>query len=193
MAFRRGFRAEANRISLSIRTQMGLRPIDPIDPAMVCAHFDIVLLRLSELDCNVSSFLGVDHSSFSAVTVPCGWRTAIVHNDSHHEHRQRSNVCHELAHCFLGHPCAPPLTESGERARDGGIEAEANFLAGALLIPNEAAIHIVRRGMGSTAQNVYGVSQPMLDYRLRVSGAYTIQSRSIQAVSKSRRPFTPAR
>jgi hypothetical protein len=47
--------------------------------------------------------------------------------------------------------------------------------------------------MGSTAQNVYGVSQPMLDYRLRVSGAYTIQSRSIQAVSKSRRPFTPAR
>lgn len=193
MAFRRGFRAEANRISLSIRTQMDLGPIDPIDPTKVCAHFDIALLRLSDLDCDASPFLGTDHSSFSAVTVPCGWRTAIVHNDSHHEHRQRSNICHELAHCFLGHPCTPPLTASGERARDGGIEAEANFLAGALLISNEAAIHIVRRGMGSTAQSVYGVSQPMLEYRLRVSGAYTIQSRSIQAASKSRRPFAPAR
>ena len=187
MALRHGFKAEANRISLGIREQLGLRPVDPIDPGKVCAHFDIVLLKLSELSCDASSFLGVNRSSFSAVTVPCGLKTAILHNDSHHEHRQRSNVCHELAHCFLGHPCTPPLTESGERAHDGGIEAEANFLAGALLIPNEAAIHIVRQGIIPTAQSVYGVSQPMLEYRLRVSGAYKIQSRLIQAVTINRR------
>jgi Zn-dependent peptidase ImmA (M78 family) len=111
------------------------------------------------------------------VTVPCGWQTAIVHNESHHRYRQRSNICHELAHCFLGHECTPPLTESGERIRDGGIEAEANFLAGALLIPNEAAVHILRQGLIPTAQVTYGVSQPMLDYRLRVSGAHTIHAR----------------
>jgi IrrE N-terminal-like domain len=186
LAFRRGFKAEANRISLRVREQMGLRPIDPIDPAKVCAHFDIVLLKLSELDCDSSSFLGANHSCFSAVTVPCGLRTAIVHNDSHHAYRQRSNICHELAHCFLGHQCTPPLTESGERARDGGVEAEANFLAGALLIPNEASIHIVRQGLVSAAQGVYGVSQPMLDYRLRVSGARTIHSRIVQAVGRGR-------
>jgi IrrE N-terminal-like domain len=187
LAFRRGFKAEANRISLRVREQMGLRPIDPIDPAKVCAHFDIVLLKLSELDCDSSSFLGASRSSFSAVTVPCGWQTAIVHNDSHHDYRQRSNICHELAHCFLGHQCTPPLTESGERARDGGIEAEANFLAGALLIPNEAALHIIRQRLVSVAQGIYGVSQPMLDYRLRVSGAHTIHSRSVQAVERGRR------
>jgi IrrE N-terminal-like domain len=153
----------------------------------VCAHFDIVLLKLSELDCDFSSFFGVSRSSFSAVTVPCGWRTAIVHNDSHHAYRQRSNICHELAHCFLGHQCTPPLTESGERTRDGGIEAEANFLAGALLIPNEAAIQIVRQGLVSAAQKIYGVSQPMLDYRLRVTGAHTIHSRLVQSVGKGRR------
>lgn len=187
MAFRRGFKAEANRISLRVREQMGLRATDPIDPENVCAHFDIDLLKLSELDCDSSSFLGAERSSFSAVIVPCGSRTAIVHNDSHHPYRRRSNICHELAHCFLGHQCTPPLTEDGERVHDGGIEAEANFLGGALLIPNEAAIHIVRQGLVPTAQSIYGVSQPMLHYRLRVSGAHTIHSRSVQRVRVNRR------
>ncbi len=158
---------------------MGLRPIDPIDPAALCAHFDIRLIKLSEVDA-ACGFLGADNSLFSAVTVPCGHQTAIVDNDSHHAYRQRSNVCHELAHCFLGHECTPPLTESGERAHDGGIEAEANYLAGALLIPNEAAVHIVRQGLVVRAQGIYGVSAPMLTFRLRVSGAHRIHERRMQ-------------
>jgi IrrE N-terminal-like domain len=186
LSFRRGFKAEANRISLRVREKMGLRPVDPIDPVEVCRHFDIVLLKLSKLDRDSSSFLGINQSLFSAVTVPRGWSTAIVHNDSHHPYRQRSNISHELAHCFLGHKCTPPLMDNGERARDAGIEAEANFLAGTLLIPNEAAVHIVRQGLVSAAQGIYGVSQQMLEYRLRVSGAHTIQSRSLQAVGRGR-------
>lgn len=182
MALRRGFKAEANRIALRIRHQMGLSPIDPIDPVAVCAHFDIHLIPLRELDAT-NSFL--QHtSSFSAVTVPCGHKTAIVHNDAHHPHRQRSNICHELSHCFLGHECAPPLTEDGSRTHDGGIEAEANFLSGALLIPNEAAIHIVGQGLVSQAQHLYGVSAPMLNYRLRVSGAQRIHERRLQQIRR---------
>jgi Zn-dependent peptidase ImmA (M78 family) len=94
-----------------------------------------------------------------------------VHNCSHHLWRQRSNICHELAHCFLGHECTPPLTSDGERIHDSGIEAEANFLGGALLITNEAAKHIVLDGLLAQAQNLYSVSRPMLDFRLRMSGA----------------------
>lgn len=158
---------------------MGLTPISPIDPVLVCVHFDIRLIPLSEIEPD-SPFLGSENSAFSAVTVPCGVETAIVHNDSHHPNRQRSNVCHELAHCFLGHECTPPLTESGERARDGGIEAEANHLAGVLLVPNEAAQHIVRTGLISQAQTIYGVSMAMLNYRLRVSGAHRIHERRMR-------------
>jgi hypothetical protein len=186
LAFRRGFKAEANRIALRVRAQMGLSAIAPIDPALVCGHFDIVLLKLSELGCYAARFVGVDRSAFSAVTVPCGPTTAIVHNDSHHPFRQRSNICHELAHCFLGHEYAPPLSEKGDRARDGSVEAEANFLAGALLIPNDAAVHIVRNGLMASAQTLYGVSQQMLQYRLRVSGAHTIHSRFVEAVERGR-------
>lgn len=60
---------------------------------------------------------------------------------------------------------------------DGGIEAEANFLGGALLVSNEAAVHILLNGLTPRAQNLYGVSRPMLDFRLRMSGAYAIQRR----------------
>jgi len=164
-------------VALRVRVQMGLMPVDPIDPAAICAHFDIELIRLSDID-QQSVFLARDNSPFSAVTVPCGFTTAIVHNDSHHPYRQRSNICHELAHCFLGHKCTPPLTASGERARDGGVEAEANFLAGALLMPNEAAIYVVRSGLVTQAQGLYGISRQMLEYRLRVSGAQLIQERA---------------
>jgi hypothetical protein len=165
---------------------MGLRAIDPIDPIEICKHFDLVLLKLSELECDVSHFLGAGQSVFSAVTVPCGSQTAIVHNDAHHLYRQRSNIAHELAHCFLGHETSPPLNDAGERIRDGSIEAEANFLSGTLLIPNEAAVHIVKNGLVHRAPTIYGVSQKMLEFRLRMSGAYTIHARSIQAVGSIR-------
>lgn len=186
MTFRRGFKADANRISLRVREKLDLGSTDPIDPAAICELFDIALFKLSELDCDVSAFLGASRSVFSAVTVPGGGRTAIVYNDAHSAERQRSNIAHELAHCFLGHKFSPPLTASGERSRDGGIEAEANFLAGTLLIPNEAAIHIVRQGLVLAACQIYGVSQPMLNYRLRVSGAETIQARKFKAAGGMR-------
>lgn len=171
MEFRRGFKAEANRIALRIREKMGLTPICPIDPAKVCARFDIRLLKLSQVEPD-SAFLRGESAKFSAVTVPRGGQTAIVHNDSHHPHRQRSNICHELAHCFLGHQCTPPLTTDGERTHDSGIEAEANFLAGTLLLTDEGAWHVLRKQLMSEAQHLYGVSEQMLKFRLRVSGAY---------------------
>jgi Zn-dependent peptidase ImmA (M78 family) len=180
LGLRRGFKAEANRISLRVREQMGLQEIAPIDPAAVCRHFDIRLFRLSEIDPDSKFLLPAHNSAFSAVTIPCGLHTAIVHNDSHHAHRQPSNVCHELAHCFLGHKSTPPLTDDGDRTRDGIAEEEAAFLSGALLLPNEAAVHIVRSGLMLQAQKIYGISGPMLTYRLRVSGAHVIHERRMR-------------
>lgn len=57
LEFRRGFKAEANRIAIRVREKMGLSALDPIDPVEVCAQFEIDLIRLSELDCDCSWFL----------------------------------------------------------------------------------------------------------------------------------------
>jgi hypothetical protein len=177
MGFRRGFKAEANRIALRVRAQLGLPPVAPIVPEEICARYDITLIKLSELAPNSPLFRSAD-SCFSAVTVPCGARTAIVHNDAHNIFRQRSNICHELAHCFLGHECVPPLTPDGERARDGTLEAEANHLAGVLLLTDEGAAHVMFRGLLDEAQAIYGISEAMLSYRLRISGAITRYQRA---------------
>lgn len=177
MGFKRGFKAEANRIALNVRRKVGLTPTEPLNIEAVCSYFDVTVIRMSELPCDSSIFSGMTQGHFSAVTVPCGLRTAIVHNDAHHEYRQRSNICHELAHCFLGHRSVPPLNAAGERMHDGGIEAEANFLGGCLLLPNEAAVHVLMNGLKSRASSIYGISGPMLEYRLRVSGAQTIYDR----------------
>lgn len=151
--------------------------MDPVDPVYICNEFDIALIKLSEITRSCGTFKLRDCTFFSAATIKCDGQISIIHNDSHHPDRQRSNICHELGHCFLGHPLDPALTTNGERIRDGGVEAEANFLAGSLLIPNEAAVHIMRCGLMSTARQLYGVSQPMLVYRLRVSGAQKIHER----------------
>jgi len=184
LAFRRGFKAEANRIALRVRAQMGLGEIDAIDPVAVCAHYDIPLFKLSEIEPDSPFLDPQNNSAFSAVTVPCGCQTAIVHNDTHHLHRQRSNISHELAHCFLGHKSTPPLTSDGQRSRDGGVEEEANFLAGALLLPNEAALYLLGSGLLPQAQRLYGISRPMLEYRMRVSGAHVIFERRLMAARR---------
>lgn len=181
MKFARGFKARANRIALDVRKQIGLTQIDPIDPVAVCAFYGVELLSMSGLSCDCSAFKGSGQGCFSAMTVPCGIRTAIVHNDTHHPLRQRSNICHELAHLFLGHQHVAPLNEDGERAHDSGIEAEANFLGGSLLMPNEAARYVVSHGLASRAQLIYGVSRPMLEFRLRMSGAHVIQARRVRS------------
>lgn len=183
MALQHGFKARANRIALQIRAEMNLVPTDPLDPWAVCGRFDIAVCKLSKIKAadgsqHGSHFLTCGKAEFSAMTVPVGATRVIVHNDIHAPARQRSNLMHELAHCFLGHPITPPLLENGERDRDGGIEGEAAFLGGVLLIPDVAALHIVRQALPpGSAEAIYGVSSTMLTYRLRVSGAVTIAKR----------------
>ncbi len=182
MALRHGFKTKANSIAVEIRGVLGLAPTAPLDPWVVCRHYDVVVLKLSGLvDENGGAvghhFLHVDRESFSGLVVPLGMSTAIVHNDSHAPVRQRSNLFHELAHLFLGHPITLLLSADGTRDRDGSVEEEAAFLGGCLLIPNEAARYIVNSGSQSTAAKTFGVSSSMLTYRLRVSGANQIAAR----------------
>jgi hypothetical protein len=53
-------------------------------------------------------------------------------------------------------------------------------LGGSLLIPNEAAVYLVRDGLMPQAQNIYGVSSGMLTWRLRMSGANRIHQRWVE-------------
>jgi Zn-dependent peptidase ImmA (M78 family) len=96
----------------------------------------------------------------------------IVHNDTHDPQRQRSNLSHELSHILLGHPFTYPIDESGCRNIDRKLEEEASWLGPTILVPDEAALHIVRMGLDTdTACRMYQVSAPLLRMRLNASGA----------------------
>ena len=179
MGFRRGFKSEAERIACEIREKVGLSSVDRLDLEAVSSEFEIDILDMTALPCDTSRFQSTRNGKFSAMMAHVGLRSAIIHNDTHHEHRQRSNICHELAHCFLGHEGCTLMDEDGSRSHDGKIEAEANFLGGALLLPKEAALHVLKNGLKSRAREIYGISRPMLDYRLRISGAEIIHARSM--------------
>ena len=104
--FRRGFKTEAIEIAGEVRRELGLRPLDPLDPWRLAGHLAVPLLPLSELreaGGAAEHFLRVDQDAFSAVTVFHGSVRIITYNDSHSRPRQASDIAHELAHALLLH------------------------------------------------------------------------------------------
>jgi len=176
VTLRRGFKAEANEIALDVRRELGLRPIDRLDAWALARYLEIPVHPLSALSPWAPSallhFSEVHPTVFSAVTVFDGPRRAIYHNDAHNPGRQASNLAHELAHGLLLHPPTPALDDRGCREWDQDIEDEATWLGGVLLITEQAALSIVRRGLSmSDAAVIYGVSERMVRYRLNMTGA----------------------
>jgi Zn-dependent peptidase ImmA (M78 family) len=70
------------------------------------------------------------------------------------------------------HPPTPALDDRGCRIWDQGIEDESQFLSGALLVPEDAALAIARgRFTVSEAAAHFCVSEQMIQWRLNITGA----------------------
>lgn len=146
------------------------------NPWALAAYLDVSVIPLSDFGADAprarDHFTKVETDAFSAVTVFDGLRRAIVHNDAHLPGRQASNVTHELGHALLLHPPTPALDHRGCRLWDHSIEDEAQWLAGALLLTEDAALWIVRSGTSVTpAAERFGISEQMVTYRINVTGA----------------------
>jgi hypothetical protein len=180
MALRRGFKSETNEIAREVRLELGLAPVDPLNPWQRASHLAIPVRPLSILRNTLDNgpLFAVHHfgstapERFSAVTVFVGNRRFIVYNDVHSRGRQSSDLGHELAHALLLHPAAPALDEHGCRKWDPVMEEEANWLGGALLVSEEAAVSLARKAVPlAKAAFAYGVSEQMMEWRMNVTGA----------------------
>jgi Zn-dependent peptidase ImmA (M78 family) len=173
---RRGFKSHANAIARDVRRELGLGDADRLNPWTLAEHLGIQVLPLSSFGEDAphaaDHFLAVDPGSFSAVTVFDGSARCIVVNDEHTRKRQASDLSHELAHALLRHEARPCLDERGCRNWDENAEREADWLAGALLVSEEAALIIVREHLTvREASDHYGASEKMIGFRLNVTGA----------------------
>lgn len=188
MAYRRGFKTEANTLADETRAELGLGVLDALDPRALAAHLLIPIWSLSDLCADheaIEHLLTQEPEQFSAITVFRDvTKRTIVHNDAHTLGRQNNNLAHELSHGLLGHPLTPALDNRGCREWNQDIEDEANWLAGALLVPEAAAIAIAEGQWSKPeAATHFGVSEQLIQMRLNVTGAFA----RVQRARKYRR------
>jgi Zn-dependent peptidase ImmA (M78 family) len=175
---RRGFKSEADWYSREFRRELGVALYGPLCPWRLSQHLEIPVMAIAayaEDHPQEVAYLRskAGQKEFSAVTLCKGFRRLVIFNDGHSKKRQAADIVHELSHCILHHPAKPPFDESGSRHYDAELEEEANWLGPALLVSEEAALDIVRRGYDvGRASDVFGVSEDVIRMRLNVTAAY---------------------
>jgi Zn-dependent peptidase ImmA (M78 family) len=189
---RRGFQAEAERLATEIRQELGLGVDDRFEPPQLALAYGVPVVPITDLvdqgadESAVWQLTITDRGCFSAATVFIGTSRLIVYNPSHSDRRLANSLAHELSHLLLEHEPGPALGPGGCRTWDGEVEAEADALAGMLLISREAALACARVGLPHAVGAArFGVSTELMRWRTDHSGA------SRQAAAEARRAGRP--
>lgn len=188
---RRGFKADAERLAVKIRGEVGLGNSDRLDPFALAAHLDIPVWPLTEMPAHGLSLADRDRlmlgsTRFSALTIWCGDACAIVFNDGHSSARRASDLAHELAHVICKHPARPAIGFGGCREWDEVFEEEAIYLSGALLVPRDGAFEMEWAGVPVIeAAAHFGTTADIYRMRLNTTGVAKIVSRSRRRKSAS--------
>lgn len=141
-------------------------------------HFGIAVCTTEDFrELSADARRDLDHrdAGWSAVTLDTGHAKMIIINFTHSQRRRSSDAMHELAHHILEHkPSEIEVSTEGLLMLESYSrkqEEEADWLAGCLLLPRPALIHIRKRIQDyEQAAEQYAVSMAMLKYRLDVSG-----------------------
>lgn len=177
--YERGFKTWCENVAAQHRGEMNLEPFDPLDPWALATKLGILIWNVNEVPSFGESSLNVlikdDPDSWSAITVSAAGKDLIILNPTHSHARTASNLAHELSHVVIGHTAGridiTPDNLLMLRTYDKKQEAEADWLAGCLLLPRSALLHIRRIGMDkATVRKVYGASDAMFEYRTRITG-----------------------
>ncbi len=153
-------------------------PIGKLDPRAYAGHLNVAILDFHALglsDRSVRQLTVTDEGSWSAMTLEYNGTKAIVLNPAHASTRQANDLMHELAHIELSHtPARVEISETGiillsDYSDDQ--EQEADWYAGAMLLPRNALIYYRSGGRSSgDIAKMFGVSVALCEWRLRMTG-----------------------
>lgn len=191
MTAKRSFsKAACKRLAAEVRAEIGLQPMDALDPWKLAEVYGVEVIPLSALPVSseIREHLTIARQDlFSGALVPLGNGAVIVENDSHPPDRRRSTMGHELAHIFGEHKFGTSLVnERGCRLADQLQEDEAAEIGSELLIPFEAAKQLARRK--ATNEEValqFGVSIDLARWRMDATGARLIARRQAAAYRRA--------
>jgi Zn-dependent peptidase ImmA (M78 family) len=171
---RRGFRADAERLAIELRAELGLSAADRLAPRALAEFYGISVLGLADLELefrHVEVVASAESAAWSALTVFDGTRRLIVLNDVHGPPRLANSLAHELAHVFLEHEPVSIKNLDGSRTWNATMEAEADELGAQLLLPNKVARRLAVAGWSvERIAERYGVSLELARWRVGVSG-----------------------
>lgn len=170
--FRRGFKREVAQIVTEVRSDFGIRPLDPVDPSEIAGWLEIPVLGVSEAGPDLTGAFRASTAwdKFHAATLPFGTGHLIIHNDLSPPMRQKSDVAHELGHIFLEHEFMP--VNGSLDHRDSLVEREADWFGFSLLITDEAALSLARSNLpDEECARIMQVSEAAVAFRLNASGA----------------------
>lgn len=179
MSFRRGFKSQCERRSVEVRRQFGLRDTDQLLASQYAKQIGVVVWTerdITGLPCtDLEQLTQTEPDVWSAFTLRIEDRHLVVMNSTQSAPRQNSVLMHEVSHIALGHELTSgSLTDEGyfvPVTYDEDQEAEADWFAGALLLPRPSLLYIRRRGLSDEqAKSEFLVSQAMLDWRFRMTG-----------------------
>jgi hypothetical protein len=186
---KRGFKTEARRLALDVRSELGLDALAPFDVVGWAQLYGVPLLALRDLPCGDRArerFSGDGASVWSAALIPNGTGQVIIYNSCHGPARIKSDVTHEAAHVLLEHPNVTSVSMNQGCAREPELEEEANELAGELLLPTSAAHRMARRRLSDREVGLmFGISAEMARWRLNSTGARLIARRREEAYRRS--------
>lgn len=175
----RGFKSWAERTAATLRRELEIGPLAPIDPLRVAALLGIDVCTPRDIpglpaDVNHELLEG-DPYGWSAVSLAINGGALLIYNPRKSKGRRASDIMHELAHFLLDHkPTRIIMSEESDlaiRSFDAKQEDEANWLAWAILLPRDALLACLRRRMKAQAiADEYGVSETLVAFRTRITG-----------------------
>lgn len=188
---RRGFKAEADRHAASLRAATGCSDRESPSLAKIAVHLRVAILPADQLlGGGVDDLLALHQTqagAFSASTLsPPGRRRIVVYNSVDFEGRYltpaeakldgrtRSNVAHEFSHLILGHDVrqVQKIAEHYFFTCNPEQELEANWLAGAVLLPRPLLVEAARRNLtNDQIAATHNVTVEMARFRMNATGA----------------------
>ena len=192
--FRRGFKTWCEKAARGFRRDLAVPLNGALCPRVLAQHLKILIwtphdvARFANIDSrHLDQLLVHDADSWSAVTLMLPSQKLIVVNSTHAPVRQNSDIMHELSHLVLEHePARVDMTSQKLMILDTYNklqENEANWLAGALLVPRDGLLEVLsRHPYNEHAATHFKVSNPMIAWRRQVTGIdVQLQRRSTPA------------
>lgn len=179
MALRRGFKTWCENAARGYRRELKLSPVAPLDPRALAKHLGVTIWTPAEIPGlshkDVHHLTVVAREHWSAATLRIGNASLIIINNGHALTRQNNSLAHEIGHIVLRHePAQMYFTPDGLMMMSEynlTHEEEANWFAGAILVPRDALLEVAARGLtGRTAAEYFGVSNAVFQMRRNRTG-----------------------